>query len=432
MESSGTNTLPCARCQAPAKLQCPTCVRLGLPKDSCVFCSQACFKLAWPEHKKMHFPPADAWLYCIKRGKARSDVLPDFDWTGPLRPHRISPQREVPDHIPKPDYFKDGFPYKENESRQQQIGAGGGGMRESQEVVRMRMTSQADQHLKPSKLILTNDCDPNTLLSPDPGPAVPIRGPDDTDAIRAACLIGREVLDLAVAAAKPGVTTDEIDRIVHEAMIERGAYPSPLNYFNFPKSVCTSINEVICHGIPDARELQSGDILNIDVTAYHKGFHGDLNETVCVGEVDEEGKMLIKVTHDALMKAIAACRPGVRYRDVGDIITKHATANGFQVVKSYCGHGIGDLFHCAPNIPHYAHNKAVGIMKEGHVFTIEPMINVGSWRDRTWPDGWTAVTEDGKRSAQFEHTLVITREGCEVLTRRLDSSPPLWWEVQGE
>ncbi|GLC77074.1 hypothetical protein PLESTF_001880600 [Pleodorina starrii] len=245
MASAETSSLPCARCQAPAKLQCPNCLKLGLPKDASVFCSQECFKAAWPEHKKVHSPPADAWLYCTKRGKARSDAMPDFDWTGPLRPHRISPRREVPDTIPKPDYFKDGFPYKEQESRQQQI--------------------------------------------------VPIRGPDDTAGIRAACRIGREVLDLAAAAAKPGVTTDELDRIVHEAMIERGAYPSPLNYFNFPKSVCTSINEVICHGIPDARELQDGDILNIDVTAYFQGFHGDLNETICVGNVDEEGKQLIKV-----------------------------------------------------------------------------------------------------------------------------------------
>ncbi|PNW82456.1 hypothetical protein CHLRE_06g279750v5 [Chlamydomonas reinhardtii] len=374
-----TSMLPCARCAAPAKLQCPNCLKLGLPKEASVFCSQECFKAAWPEHKKVHSPPADAWLFCTKRGKARADAMPDFEWTGPLRPYRISPMREIPAHIPKPDYHKDGYPYKEQESRQQQI--------------------------------------------------VPIRGPDDTAGIRAACRIGREVLDLAAAAAKPGVTTDELDRIVHEAMIERGAYPSPYNYFNFPKSVCTSINEVICHGIPDARELQNGDILNIDVTAYFKGFHGDLNETICVGEVDEEGKKLIKVTHDALMKAIAACKPGVRYRDIGDIITKHASANGFQVVKSYCGHGIGDLFHCAPNVPHYAHNKAVGVMKEGHVFTIEPMINEGSWRDRTWPDGWTAVTEDGKRSAQFEHTLIVTKDGCEVLTKRLETSPPLWWET---
>jgi len=215
---------------------------------------------------------------------------------------------------------------------------------------------------------------------------------------------------------------------VHEATIRRDAYPSPLNYYNFPKSVCTSVNEVICHGIPDQRELQDGDIVNVDVTAYFQGFHGDLNETFVVGEPDEESKRLIKVTHDCLMKAIGEVKPGVRFRDMGEVISTHAQKNGFSVVKTYCGHGIGDLFHCAPNIPHYARNKAVGVMKEGMTFTIEPMINMGSWRDQTWPDGWTAVTEDGKRSAQFEHTLLVTATGCEILTARLESSPPLWWE----
>ncbi|KIZ01205.1 methionyl aminopeptidase [Monoraphidium neglectum] len=215
---------------------------------------------------------------------------------------------------------------------------------------------------------------------------------------------------------------------VHEAMVEAGAYPSPLNYYNFPKSVCTSINEVICHGIPDQRELQDGDIVNVDVTAFIGGWHGDLNETFCVGKVDDVSKSLIKVTHDAMMQAIAACKPGVRFRDMGDIISRHVNNNGFSVVKTYCGHGIGDLFHCAPNIPHYAHNKAVGVMKEGMVFTIEPMVNVGTWRDAMWPDGWTAVTADGKRSAQFEHQIVITATGADILTKRLPTSPPLWWE----
>jgi len=255
-----------------------------------------------------------------------------------------------------------------------------------------------------------------------------IRSAAEIEGIRRACLVGREALDAAHAAIRPGITTDEIDRTVHNAITEAGAYPSPLNYYNFPKSVCTSINEVICHGIPDQRELEDGDIVNVDVTAYIGGYHGDLNETFTVGEVDQVSKDLIKVTHDALMKAIAIVKPGVRYRDVGDVISRHVHQHGFSVVKTYCGHGIGDLFHCAPNIPHYANNKAVGVMKEGQVFTIEPMVNVGTWKDMTWPDGWTAVTIDGKRSAQFEHQLLVTNKGAEVLTARLPTSRPLWWE----
>lgn len=306
--------------------------------------------------------------------------MPTFEWTGELRPNLISPTRQVPAHIPRPDYSESGIPTIEIESKQQRN--------------------------------------------------VAIRTEKELVGIRAACRLGREVLDEAHKAIRPGITTDEIDRIVHEKTVEAGAYPSPLNYFNFPKSVCTSINEVICHGIPDGRELQDGDIVNVDVSVYYNGYHGDLNETYVVGKVDEESKQLIRVTHDCLMKAIAICKPGVRYRDVGEVISKHAGAHGFQVVRSYCGHGIGDLFHCAPNVPHYAANKAVGVMKEGQVFTIEPMINTGAWRDATWPDGWTSVTVDGRRSAQFEHQLVITKDGADVLTRRLDTSPPLWWEAE--
>lgn len=261
--------------------------------------------------------------------------------------------------------------------------------------------------------------------------AVEIRKGEEEAGIREACRIGRMVLDRAHAAIEVGVTTDYIDEVVHNACMEFGAYPSPYNYFNFPKSVCTSVNEVICHGIPDKRRLEDGDIVNVDVSVYYKGWHGDLNETFVVGNPSESSKLLVKTTYECLMLAIEACRPGTRYRDLGNIITKHAHSKGFSVVKSYCGHGIGDLFHCAPNVPHYAHNKAKGIMKVGEVFTIEPMINEGSHRDKTWPDGWTSVTEDGKRSAQFEHQLIITENGCDILTKRLDSSPPLFWEKEG-
>ncbi|GBF95512.1 methionine aminopeptidase 1A [Raphidocelis subcapitata] len=381
-QSKDVVVAPCLRCNEPSKLQCPKCVEQGLPKAP--YCSQECFKAAWGEHKKCHKSAslADGWAFCTRRGRSRAATMPAFNWTGDLRPFKIGPPRQVPEHIARPDYAADGTPYSEQESRQQRN--------------------------------------------------VVCRSPEEIEGIRRACLVGREVLDEAARAVRPGVTTDEIDRVVHDAMMEAGAYPSPLNYYNFPKSVCTSINEVICHGIPDQREMAEGDIVNVDVTAFIGGWHGDLNETFAVGKVDEASRKLIKATHDALMAAIAACRPGVRFRDVGDIISRHVTQNGFSVVKTYCGHGIGDLFHCAPNIPHYAHNKAVGVMKEGMVFTIEPMVNAGTWRDVMWPDGWTAVTADGKRSAQFEHQIVITPEGADILTKRLPTSPPLWWEAEGQ
>ncbi|KAF8379276.1 hypothetical protein HHK36_028709 [Tetracentron sinense] len=284
--------------------------------------------------------------------------------------------------------------------------------------------------------------------------------------------IARVVLDAAARVIRPGVTTDEIDEVVHKATIDAakrkskneamiaagivamfycikgasmalltsicianelfvyhyiaGGYPSPLNYNNFPKSCCTSVNEVICHGIPDGRRLEDGDIVNVDVTVYYKGVHGDLNETYFVGKVDEGSQQLVQCTYECLEKAISIVKPGVRFREVGEVINRHASMMGFSVVKSYCGHGIGELFHCAPNIPHYGRNKAVGVMKVGQTFTIEPMINAGVWHDRMWPDGWTAVTADGKRSAQFEHTLLVTATGVEVLTARLPSSPNMY------
>lgn len=176
------------------------------------------------------------------------------------------------------------------------------------------------------------------------------------------------------------------------------------------------MNEVICHAIPDSRPLENGDILNLDITVYHKGFHSDLNETYFVGEVDEESKRLVKVSRECLEKAIQIVKPGALYREIGNVIAKHAEENGFSVVRTYCGHGIGKLFHSNPTVPHYANNKAFGVMQPGHTFTIEPMISQGTHKDVKWPDNWTAVTQDGKRSAQFEHTLLVTEAGVEILT----------------
>ncbi|KAI0256669.1 methionine aminopeptidase [Lactifluus subvellereus] len=237
-----------------------------------------------------------------------------------------------------------------------------------------------------------------------------ILSPEEQEKMRTVCRLAREVLDIAASHIRPGVTTDEIDAVVHQACVERNAYPSPLNYRHFPKSVCTSINEVICHGIPDQRELQEGDIINI-------GFHGDLNETYPVGRIDEDSERLIRTARKCLDESIKICKPGVLIRDIGKVIEPIARANGCSSVRTYTGHGINDIFHCAPNVPHYAKNKAVGTMKPGMCFTIEPMINLGgNWDEVHWPDNWTATTVDGKRSAQFEETLLITEAGVEVLT----------------
>lgn len=199
-----------------------------------------------------------------------------------------------------------------------------------------------------------------------------------------------------------------------------------MNYVHFPKSVCTSPNEVICHGIPDQRPLEDGDILNLDVTLYHGGFHGDLNETYYVGAkalADEPSVRLVETARECLEQAIALVKPGALFRDFGTVIEKHAKSRGCSVVKTYSGHGINQLFHTAPNIPHYGKNKAVGACKPGMTFTIEPMICLGNHRDKTWPDDWTSVTSDGSRTAQFEQTLLVTEDGVEVLTARLEDSP---------
>jgi len=207
--------------------------------------------------------------------------------------------------------------------------------------------------------------------------------------------------------------------------MSENAYPSPLNYYNFPRSCCTSVNEIICHGIPDTRPLEEGDIINVDISVFKDGFHGDLNETFLVGKVAKSSKQLVAKTYESLEKAIAYCKPGAMYREIGNIISNVVEPEGLSVVRSYTGHGIGTIFHCAPQVPHYRSNKAVGFMKPGHVFTIEPMVNMGNWKDFTWKDQWTSSTADGQRSAQFEHTLLITEGGCEVLTARLPESLPL-------
>lgn len=252
-----------------------------------------------------------------------------------------------------------------------------------------------------------------------PPKEVPILEGQALETMREACRLGREVLDIAGRFMKAGVTGDEIDRIVYQACVDRKIYPSPLNYFRFPKSVCVSPNEVICHGIPDCRPIEEGDIVNLDISIYHQGFHSDLNETFFIGQCDEDAQRLVRCAYNALHAAAKEIRPGTLYRDLGHHIHGEASKAGCAVVTTYCGHGVGELFHGPPKVPHYRKNKAVGIMKPGHVFTVEPMINLGNnGGDKKWPDDWTAVTLDGKRSAQFEHTFLVTETGLEVLTAR--------------
>lgn len=273
----------------------------------------------------------------------------------------VSPRRAVPDHIAKPEYALSGQPAKDGR--------------------------------------ISN-----------------IKGPEQIARMRTACRLAREVLEEVVAAAKPGITTDALDVIAHEACLRRGCYPSPLNYLGFPKSICTSVNEVICHGIPDSRPLEDGDILNIDVTVYVDGMHGDNSAMVLIGEVDEEGRRLVDITRQCLHAGIAVVRPGGKVNEIGRAITALASANGYSVVTAFVGHGIGEFFHMPPHVGHHYDPKNTYVLKPGMTFTIEPMINLGVYSHSLWDDDWTAVTSDLQRSAQWEHTVLVTDSGVEVLT----------------
>jgi methionyl aminopeptidase len=244
-----------------------------------------------------------------------------------------------------------------------------------------------------------------------------VKRPEIIDRMRRAGAVAAEVLRLAGEMVRPGVTTDEIDKYVHQLCIERGAYPSPLNYQGFPKSVCTSINEVICHGIPDSRPLRDGDIVNLDVTCYLEGVHGDTNATFACGEVDPASRRLVQVTEECTWHGIEAVVPGRPLSDIGRAIESHARTHRYGVVKAFIGHGIGEQFHTDIQVLHYYDARANMVMRPGMTFTIEPMITMGTWQHKmAFDDGWTAVTADGKRTAQFEHTCLVTDDGVEVLT----------------
>ncbi len=243
-----------------------------------------------------------------------------------------------------------------------------------------------------------------------------VKSPDVIARMRVAGRLAAEILRLAGEHVRPGLTTDELDVYVHDLHIERDCYPSPLNYHGYPKSVCTSVNEVICHGIPDSRPLQDGDIVNLDVTAYHDGVHGDTNATFLVGDVDPQSRQLVQVTEEATWHGIEAVRPGRPLSDIGRAIEDHAKKHRYGVIRAFVGHGIGEQFHTDIQVLHYYDSRASMIMRPGMTFTIEPMISLGTWQHKMWDDDWTAVTADGKRTAQFEHTILVTDDGCDVLT----------------
>ncbi|RYP65619.1 hypothetical protein DL771_008227 [Monosporascus sp. 5C6A] len=292
--------------------------------------------------------------------------FPTFSFPGTIRPvYPLSPMRTVPKSIPHPDWAETGIP-------------------------------KGERRLNRTKIAILDA--------------------EGQEAMRKVCRLAREVLDITAAELRPGITTDYLDE----------SYPSPLNYNHFPKSLCTSANEVVCHGIPDQRVLLDGDILNLDISLYHEGYHADLNETYYVGDrakADPDSVRVVETTRECLDKAIGLVKPGTPIRDFGRVIEEHAKSRGCSVIATWGGHGINSEFHPPPWIPHYAKNKAVGVCKAGMAFTIEPILTLGKPREVYWPDNWTNVTVDGKRTAQFEHTLLVTETGVEVLTAANADSP---------
>jgi methionyl aminopeptidase len=277
-----------------------------------------------------------------------------------LSPAAISPRRKVPAHIPRPEYVDKPAPAPFNGSE----------VKDADTIARMRVAGRL--------------------------------------AAQALAEVGRHI--------KPGVTTDELDIVGHEFLVEHDAYPSTLGYRSFPKSLCTSVNEVICHGIPDARPLEDGDIVNIDITAFIGGVHGDTNATFFVGSVDEENRLLVERTKEATMRGIKAIRPGRQVNIVGRVIESFAKRFDYGVVREFTGHGIGTSFHSGLIIPHYDEPRFDTVIEAGMTFTVEPMLTLGTHEWDMWDDGWTVTTKDRSRTAQFEHTVLVTEDGAELLT----------------
>jgi methionyl aminopeptidase len=276
-----------------------------------------------------------------------------------LHPGRISPIREVPPDIPRPEYVGKKRPW-----------TGEPDVKDAETIERMRVAGRL--------------------------------------AAQALAEVGRHVA--------PGVTTDELDQVGHDFLVARGAYPSTLGYRGYPKSLCTSLNEVICHGIPDDTVIADGDIVNVDITAYIGGVHGDTNATFLAGNVDEESRLLVQRTREAMMRGISVVAPGRPLNAIGRVIESYARRFGYGVVRDFTGHGIGTTFHSGLVVPHFDDPETDVMMEPGMTFTIEPMLTLGTIEYDVWPDGWTAVTRDRKRTAQFEHTVLVTESGHEILT----------------
>jgi methionyl aminopeptidase len=243
-----------------------------------------------------------------------------------------------------------------------------------------------------------------------------IKDADTIARMRVAGRLGAQALDEVGRHVRPGVTTDYLDQVGHDFLVSHGAYPSTLGYRGYPKSLCASLNEVICHGIPDDTVVGDGDIVNIDITAYIGGVHGDTNATFLAGDVDEESRLLVERTREAMMRGIRAVAPGRPLNAVGRVIESYAKRFGYGVVRDFTGHGIGTTFHSGLIVPHYDDPSSTVMMEAGMTFTIEPMLTLGVISYDIWPDGWTAVTKDRKRTAQFEHTILVTEDGYEILT----------------
>lgn len=253
--------------------------------------------------------------------------------------------------------------------------------------------------------------------------AIKIYSQEDFAGMREAGALAASILDRITEYVKVGVTTDSLNKLCHDMIIEAKAIPACLNYggslnqMPYPKSICTSINHVICHGIPSERKLNEGDIMNIDITVKLDGYYGDTSRMYYVGKrIPVKAQLLTKVTYECLIKAISQVKPGANFNVIGKVIQEHAAANGFSVVRDFCGHGIGKVFHDAPQIMHFYEPENKQVMQEGMIFTIEPMINAGNWQSKTLLDGWTAVTKDKSLSAQFEHTIGVTKDGYEIFT----------------
>lgn len=246
-----------------------------------------------------------------------------------------------------------------------------------------------------------------------------IKTENEIEKMRVAGKLAAEVLEMIEPYVVPGVTTDELDQICHDYIVDvQNAVPAPLNYRGFPKSICTSINQQICHGIPSGKKLKSGDIVNIDITVIKDGYHGDTSKMFCVGEVSQHAKRLVRITQEAMILGIQQVKPGATLGDIGHAIQKHAESNRYSVVREFCGHGIGKKFHEEPQVLHYGKAGEGEVLEAGMILTIEPMINLGKRHMKVLADGWTAVTKDRSLSAQWEHTILVTQNGYEILTLR--------------